>query len=66
MRDNNDPNYNKHKAGHRLFNSKIQEFWHTLKTNPLLVQIDMLIFLKNWLINHIIEVDSKLCALVKN
>ncbi|CAK0766577.1 putative two-component system response regulator [Gammaproteobacteria bacterium] len=65
MRGYNDPNYSTHKAAHQLFIKKIQELWEMIRVNPLLVQFDMLSFLKDWLIKHIIAVDSKLHYLSK-
>jgi len=59
MRKHGDLNYTAHKAEHQTFHEKIQEFWRVIRANPLLVQIDIVSFLADWLVRHIIEVDSK-------
>jgi hemerythrin-like metal-binding protein len=49
---------------HHRFEEKVKEFGDELHVNPLTAQIDMLAFLRDWLINHIRYEDSRLRELV--
>ena len=49
---------------HENFMNRLLEFHHELHENPLVAQYEILIFLKNWLVAHIRDEDSRLSALV--
>ncbi|MEI6207633.1 MAG: bacteriohemerythrin [Desulfuromonadales bacterium] len=49
---------------HELFLKRMHEFHQELHENPLVAQHEILIFLKNWLVAHIRDEDSRLAALV--
>lgn len=49
---------------HHEFEDKIGEFYEELHVNPLVAQFDVLSYLRDWLINHILVEDAKLRSLV--
>ena len=49
---------------HELFLKRLHDFRQELHENPLVAQHEILIFLKNWLIVHIRDEDSRLSALI--
>ena len=49
---------------HHAYEEKIREFYEELHLNPLVAQFDALLYLRNWLINHILIEDVKLHSLV--
>jgi hemerythrin-like metal-binding protein len=49
---------------HHAFEERVQEFYQELHTNPLVVQFDILLYLRAWLVNHIQVEDAKLRSLV--
>jgi len=51
---------------HRSFENKLEAFYRELHENPLITQIDMLSFLRDWLVHHIKIEDAKLRALTQD
>jgi hemerythrin-like metal-binding protein len=49
---------------HHAFEEKILEFYRELSVNPLVAQFDVLLYLRTWLVNHIVVEDAKLRSLV--
>jgi len=49
---------------HLHFEEKLREFYAELHDNPLTAQFDVLIYLRNWLVRHIVQEDAKLKMLV--
>ena len=49
---------------HHAFEEKIREFYEELHDNPLVAQFDVLTYLRDWLIQHILVEDTKLRSLV--
>ncbi len=48
-----------HRKQHEYFIEKIHEFKKQYKANDTLINYDLYYFLSHWLIQHIIQVDSK-------
>ena len=55
---------NRQEKQHHAFESKIREFYEELHANPLVAQFDVLSYLRDWLIHHILVEDAKLRSLV--
>lgn len=55
----NYPGYNEHKVEHENLTNKVIEFQKNPKNRGSLISIDLLFFLKDWLINHIEGTDKK-------
>ena len=49
---------------HHAFEAKIQEFYEELHVNPLVAQFDVLAYLRDWLVKHILVEDVQLRSLV--
>jgi hemerythrin-like metal-binding protein len=49
---------------HHAFEAKIREFYEELHDNPLVAQFDVLSYLRNWLVQHILIEDIQLRSLV--
>jgi cyclic di-GMP phosphodiesterase len=49
---------------HQAFEKKIREFFEELHSNPLVAQFDVLLYLRTWLVNHILIEDTQLHSLV--
>ncbi|TAK65037.1 bacteriohemerythrin [Methylobacter sp.] len=50
---------------HHAFEAKIREFYEELHANPLVAQFDVLSYLRDWLVKHILVEDSQLRSLVR-
>lgn len=50
---------------HDDFEGRLQAFYDELHSNPLTAQFEVLIYLRNWLIQHILHEDAKLRDLVR-
>ncbi|KAF0204823.1 MAG: metal dependent [Gallionellaceae bacterium] len=48
---------------HHAFEAKIREFYEELHTNPLVAQFDVLSYLRDWLVHHILVEDTQLRSL---
>lgn len=51
---------------HHAFEEKIGEFYEELHANPFVTQFDVLSYLRDWLINHILIEDAQLIELTRN
>lgn len=49
---------------HHAFEQRVQEFYQELHVNPLVAQLDILQYLRTWLISHIVVDDAQLRSLV--
>lgn len=49
---------------HHAFEAKIREFYEELHANPLVAQFDVLSYLRDWLVKHILVEDARLRSLV--
>ncbi|MCB4358229.1 bacteriohemerythrin [Quatrionicoccus australiensis] len=50
---------------HHAFEDRLQGFYEELHNNPLTAQFEVLIYLRNWLVRHIVQEDAGLYELVK-
>ena len=50
---------------HHAFEEKIREFYEELHANPLVAQFDVLSYLRNWLVKHILVEDVQLRSLLR-
>lgn len=55
---------NRQEEQHHVFEAKIGEFYEELHANPLVAQFDVLSYLRDWLVHHILAEDAKLRSLV--
>jgi hemerythrin-like metal-binding protein len=55
---------NRQEQQHHAFEAKIYEFYEELHANPLVAQFDVLSYLRNWLVKHILVEDAQLRSLV--
>lgn len=63
MRHYGYPRLDSQVSEHRYFIKKLDEFWGSFKKSPLSLGFDMIYFLRDWLINHIVKEDKQLAAL---
>lgn len=56
--------FNRQQHQHHAFEAKIREFYEELHTNPLVAQFDVLSYLRDWLVKHILVEDAQLRSLV--
>lgn len=49
---------------HGQFETRLREFYEELHNNPLTAQFDVLVYLRHWLVHHILQEDSQLRELV--
>jgi hemerythrin-like metal-binding protein len=59
MREFGYSNYHAHKQEHSDFVNKLNDFKSKFLSGEAKLNINMLNFLKDWLLNHILEVDKK-------
>jgi len=59
MEDNNYPNLSEHQQEHAKFIKEINVIEEKLNKNSNLLNIQLMYFLNNWLINHILSTDQK-------
>ncbi|OQY29268.1 MAG: hypothetical protein B6244_04605 [Candidatus Cloacimonetes bacterium 4572_55] len=48
-----------HKREHKRFIDKISDFDQSINTGKKILSIDIMIFLKDWMVNHILVTDKK-------
>jgi hemerythrin len=48
-----------HKKAHSAFNEKIKEFQEKAKSDKMEVSFELIDYLENWLVGHIMNVDKK-------
>lgn len=53
------------KHQHHVFEEKICEFYEELHANPLVAQFDVLSYLRDWLVKHILVEDIQLRSLLR-
>jgi len=58
MQKSSYPEYRRHKAEHDALTSKVVQFRDEVATDRVVVTIDVLQFLKDWLVNHIGHMDK--------
>ncbi|MDY6970664.1 MAG: bacteriohemerythrin [Spirochaetota bacterium] len=51
------PDSAKHNIAHSSFTEKVNEFTQRLESGEIFFSLEMMSFLKNWLINHILKID---------
>jgi len=54
----------RHEQQHHAFEAKVHEFYNDMHVNPLVVQLEALLYLRKWLVHHIRVEDVKLRSLV--
>ena len=59
MMNANFPGLKEHRIAHEKLNDKVLEFQKRFRENEVLISMDLMNFLKNWLINHIEITDKK-------
>lgn len=52
------PNYEKHRKQHKAFIDKIEQFAADYNSGQHLLHFDILLFLKNWVLQHILVADK--------
>ena len=57
------PEYANHKSEHRVFVDKVLEFQREFESGSLLLSLEVMDFLKNWLSRHILVNDKKYAPL---
>ncbi len=60
MQESRYPEYNRHKAEHDELTRKVVQFREQVVANRVVVTIDILNFLRDWLVNHIGQMDKKI------
>lgn len=63
MKDHNYSGYSLHKIEHDKLTRQVVEFQNNYKAGKSVVSQELLKFLKDWLVNHIIGSDKKLAKL---
>lgn len=53
------PNYTEHKKEHDAFVEKVMTFYNDFKSKKVTLSFEISVFLKNWLIHHISNVDKQ-------
>jgi hemerythrin len=53
------PDYDAHKKEHNLFVEKVENFKRDFGLGKLLVSLEVMSFLRDWLVNHIANTDKK-------
>ncbi len=53
------PSYTKHKIEHDQFAAKVTDFQTQLNSGKLTLSMEVMTFLKDWLMHHISDVDKK-------
>jgi len=51
------PDFTKHNIAHNSLKEKVSEFTQRLESGETFFSLEMMIFLKNWLTNHILKQD---------
>ncbi len=63
FKEYNYPETEKHKKEHDLFIKKVDEFKHGFDSGELMLSVDIITFLMEWLVNHIQITDKKYISL---
>ncbi len=59
MTQYNYPQYKEHKESHDDFTKKVSDFYTDFKQGKKFISVELLFFLKDWLINHILGEDKR-------
>lgn len=60
------PNYEAHKKQHDVFMTKIEQFAADYNSGRYLLHFDILLFLKNWVLQHILVADKHFGDYIKS
>ncbi len=60
------PNFDQHKQEHTKFIEKLFDLKKEFESNKLTISLEVLNFLKDWLLNHILISDKKYVSVVKD
>lgn len=60
------PEYLNHKSEHVKLTDKVLEYKKKFENNEILISVDLLGFLRDWLTNHIMNTDKKYGEFFKN
>jgi hemerythrin len=66
LNENDYPYLLSHKQEHDKFIEKVKELYSRALSGSSRVSIEMLIFLRDWLLNHIIKTDKKYSKFLNN
>ena len=53
------PEFAKHRAAHREFTKKVADFRKSFIEGKLALSVEVMDFLRDWLVNHILDADKK-------
>lgn len=56
------PGYEEQKAQHNWFVQKVKEMNADVRNGKMQIEADVLVFLKDWFVNHIMKLDKALAA----
>ena len=56
---NSYPEYEEHVKQHKIFKEKLAGFCEDFNSDKFLLHFELAVFLKNWILNHIMLVDRK-------
>lgn len=59
MADNNYPGYLRHKKEHEDLTQKVIQFQSDYESGKAVLSLELMQFLKTWLVNHIMKVDKE-------
>jgi len=59
MQQNNYPGINEQKKQHEIFVSKMKGFLADHQGNKVMLSLEIMTFLRDWLLNHILKIDQK-------
>ena len=57
--ENSYPEYEEHVKQHKIFKEKLAGFCEDFNSDKFLLHFELAVFLKNWIVNHIMMVDRK-------
>lgn len=59
LQNNSYPDFDEHKKQHESFTKKMEHFTEQFNSDKQLLHFEIAIFLKNWILQHILEEDKK-------
>ncbi len=59
LNENGYPHYETHKQAHQFFLSKLEQFRKDFEADKFTLHFEVAIFLKNWVVNHIMNDDKE-------
>lgn len=59
------PDYEQHRAAHAELVNKVMDFQAQLKSGKKIFSLELMSFLKDWLLNHILKTDKRYGAFFK-